>query len=575
MKWHILRVVIRPDIYRIGTPPTARLANHVGPVIQDVPMAKFAAKPAPTESKMRGGYYTPQPIARFVAEWVGQAGPRILEPSCGDGAILRELVMAVGDGGLTAIEMIAEEAEKATTRSGVAVEVADFFAWFGPGHYGRFDAAVGNPPYIRFGSWDENSRELALAFMRSQGLRPTKLTNAWVPFVVASVLAVRPGGRVALVLPAELLQVGYAGQLRSYLIDSCSRMTIVSFQQLVFPGILQEVVLLLAERGKGPSDIRTVEVPDASHLHKANKMKVPSARAHLHESEKWTQYYLDGPAISLLRSARTDGRLLPLSRFAEVDVGVVTGRNAFFCLSAADAQTRELDEFTVPLVSRSVQVGGLSFSAADLAEHNATDARTRLLALTANVNFRSQASVDRYLEEGEADGVPDGYKCRTRRNWWEVPSTWIPDGFMLRQISSHPRLIANLAGATSTDTIHRVRVAPGVDMKRLAVGAFNSVTFALSEVLGRSYGGGILELEPSECEHLPVIDPSVIPGALHQKADKLVRQKRYVDALDLVDQFLLIERLGFAADEVAAFRSTWTQLRDRRAARSKRAASSE
>jgi adenine-specific DNA methylase len=229
-------------------------------------MAKFAAKAAPEGDKLRGGYYTPEPIARFVAEWAGQAGSQILEPSCGGGAILRELVSAVGGEGLAAVELISQEARHASDSSGVAVEVADFFAWFAPERHGAFDAVAGNPPYIRFGSWDESSREPALALMRSQGLRPTKLTNAWVPFVVASVLAVRLGGRVALVLPAELLQVGYAAALRSYLIDNCSHVTIVSFQRLVFPGILQEVVLLLAERGRGPAQIRTIEVPDGSHL---------------------------------------------------------------------------------------------------------------------------------------------------------------------------------------------------------------------------------------------------------------------------------------------------------------------
>jgi len=172
-----------------------------------------------------------------------------------------------------------------------------------------------------------------------------------------------------------------------------------------------------------------------------------------------------------------------------------------------------------------------------------------------------------YVAAGEADGIPTGYKCRIRRNWWQVPSVWIPDGFILRQISTHPRLSANLTGATSTDTVHRVRVRAGVDMASLATAAYNSATFALSEVIGRSYGGGILELEPSEAEELPVPDPALVPPSILTKADDLIRERRVEDALDLVDQTVLIDILGFDPDHVAACRSAWIRLRDRRTSR--------
>ncbi|CMC93893.1 DNA methylase [Mycobacterium tuberculosis] len=54
-------------------------------------MTTFAGKTAASADKVRGGYYTPPAVARFLAHWVHQAGPKILEPSCGDGRILREL----------------------------------------------------------------------------------------------------------------------------------------------------------------------------------------------------------------------------------------------------------------------------------------------------------------------------------------------------------------------------------------------------------------------------------------------------------------------------------------------------
>ncbi|MGH9280111.1 MAG: class I SAM-dependent methyltransferase, partial [Acidimicrobiales bacterium] len=79
--------------------------------------------------------------------------------------------------------------------------------------------------------------------------------------------------------------------------------------------------------------------------------------------------------------------------------------------------------------------------------------------------------------------------------------------FLLRQIHAAPRLVVNAAGAVCTDTIHRVRVRPGVDAAELAASFDHPLTWAFAEVLGRSYGGGVLELEPTEAEALPVVPP--------------------------------------------------------------------
>ncbi len=54
-------------------------------------MPSFPTKASPSVDKLRGGYYTPDLIAQFVAGWVGEAGAKVLEPACGDGAILRWL----------------------------------------------------------------------------------------------------------------------------------------------------------------------------------------------------------------------------------------------------------------------------------------------------------------------------------------------------------------------------------------------------------------------------------------------------------------------------------------------------
>ncbi|MFG1995626.1 Eco57I restriction-modification methylase domain-containing protein [Actinoplanes sp. NPDC048988] len=445
---------------------------------------------------------------------------------------------------------------------------SDFFEWFTSDHHGIFDGAAGNPPFIRFGNWREEEREPALDLMRQQGLPTSRLTNAWLPFVVASLLAVRQGGRVGLVLPAELLQVGYAAPLRSYLVDNCSEISIVGFRKLIFPGILQEVVLLLAERGPGPAVIRTLEVDDAAGLKQLDLSSTSAVRAALHDGEKWSKYFLLPEQVEAVRALRSDERMSPLGQWASVDVGVVTGRNSFFTMTAEEADARGIADLTIPLVSRSQQLTGVRVTNDDLDGLRGTAARTRLLSVPAEVTPQTHPGLRAHVEEGEREEVHLGYKCRIRRQWWRVPSVSVPDGFLLRQIHLYPRLVSNEAGATSTDTVHRVRMrTDSASPAQLSVAALNSATFAATEVVGRSYGGGLLELEPNEAELLPIPDPTLIAPALIEKVDELLRDNRLEEAVQLVDQQVLVETLQFSANEVAQIRSAWIRLRDRRAAR--------
>ena len=220
-------------------------------------MNAFPLAAAPTAQKLRGGYYTPPPIAQFLAGWVSGAGSKLLEPSCGDGAILRYLPTSDE---LVGIELMADEAVKARSAVPKAQVVqADFFDWLNSTRFASWDGVVGNPPFIRFQHWTEPTRTMAFDVMREVSMKPTKLTNAWVPFVVAASRLVRPGGRLAMVVPAELLQVTYASELRAFLVDGFEELTVVTFRRLVFDGVLQEVVLLLGMKGKGPARIRRLD----------------------------------------------------------------------------------------------------------------------------------------------------------------------------------------------------------------------------------------------------------------------------------------------------------------------------
>lgn len=539
--------------------------------------------------KLRGGYYTPKLVADFLARWaLRDANTTVLEPSCGDGNIsvtAAERLLALGarpgeiTERLTSIELDSDEAEKAIQRlrtlgvgiTDAPVINADFFSYCRDMALStaRFDAVIGNPPFIRYHHFDERYRKPAFQIMRNVGLRPTNLTNIWVPFVVAATLLLRDTGRLAMVIPAELLQVGYTAELRRFLADNFAAITIVTFRKLLFDGAQQEVVLLLASRTTmGRSGINVVELEDDHQLasqdfllHDQGDLKSID-----HSTDKWTQYFLSEAEIQLLRRLSRDPSLIRFGDLASVDVGVVTGNNNFFVLTDAQADANRLGPFTVPLVGRTAQLPGIVYSESDMAADRAANARCHLLLPPNDPKEVLPAAVADYLAQGEDRAVHEGYKCSIRKRWYIVPSVWTPDAFLFRQINRYPKLVLNETAATSTDTIHRVRFHDKTLVRPTVAAFHNSMTFAFTEVIGRSYGGGVLELEPNEADTLP-LPPLQGTNIMLETLDRLSRSSQMTEMLDLADHVYLKNGMGLATADIEALRGIWEKMSLRRTSR--------
>lgn len=519
--------------------------------------------------KLRGGYYTPELVGEFLASWaVRSRSDRVFEPSCGDGALVEPLARRLTDGGeVIAVELFNQEAIKARARGGTntTVVVGDVFRWWSSLEHGAsFDAVVGNPPFIRYQDFPDEFRKPAFDVMYAEGMNPTRLANAWLPFVVLATRSLRIGGRLALVLPAELMQVGYATELRQYLVRKFSELHIITFRKMVFEGIQQEVLLLLGIRQDCMAAcINVEELNTVADLAKLNLEETKPVEVDLHHSsEKWTRYYLSAREIGLLRSLADEDTIPRLCQYAKVNVGIVTGRNGFFVLSREEADRLRVMEWCTPIVGRSFQVRGLVLSQHDW--NRLYKSNKKVLLFNIKEPNRSDVPPEAlsYIKKGEQLGYHQGYKCRIRLPaWWRVPSHWVPEAFMLRQIYDAPRVIANRAGAVSTDTIHRVRLRPDVCSLQLAAASINSMTLAFSEVMGRSYGGGVLELEPREATQLPF---PRIQGLLPvDELDHLTRTRDVETVTETVDR-LVLESMGMTKTEIDLLKGIWRKLSLRR-----------
>jgi len=536
--------------------------------------------------KLRGGYYTPAAIASFITKWaIAGRGERILEPSCGDGNFVVAAIERLTELGvptdemsnlIQGVELITEEADKTRHRIatyGVAKKVItnnDFFSFISrKNRKNSYDVIIGNPPFIRYQNFPEEHRELAFKMMEELGLAPNKLTNIWVPFLVISASLLTENGKLGMVIPAELFQVKYAAETRVFLSNFFPRVTIVTFKKLVFNNIQQEVVLLLCEKNveanKGIQVVELSTLEDLEKLDIAALHKVP-VKVLEHNSEKWIKYFLEEDEIQLLREIKKNKAIRPVSDIMDVDVGLVTGCNDFFMINEEIANKWGIKPYTIKVVSKSNHLKGIAFNDQDF-EENSADNVDCYMFLPPNVDFDElPAACQAYIKYGEKEGFNDGYKCKIRKRWYITPSVWQPAAFALRQVNTYPKIIINQTDSSSTDTIHRVRFKKEVNAELLALSFFNSLSFAFSEILGRSYGGGVLTFEPSEVEEIPLpLFSDVI--ADFERVDALVREKRIEEAMDIVDQALLVEQLGLSKRKVKMLREIWKKLRDRRITR--------
>jgi len=535
------------------------------------------------DRKARGAFFTPSAMAEHLAQWaVRAATDAVFEPSCGEAAFLLaagERLRQLGRGPERLDQLAGIELhDPSATRAAVSLSLADVNALVQIGNFlalparPTYDAVIGNPPYVRYQDFTGSARAEAQALARRSGVRLSGLASSWAAFVVhAAGFVRRPAGRLGLVLPAELLSVNYAGDVRRYLLERFGRVRLVLFDELVFPGVLEEVVLLLAE-GEGPGD--EVEFVQARNLADLAETARIAFWTPPRPEDKWLGGLIPGAADDVYRSLLDEGHFCGLREWGETYLGMVTGNNRFFTFTPAAAKAAGLQETELLRISPpgSVHLRGLDMTTRAWDELGRAGRPTYLLYPTTAPSTAARNLIDL----GEDAEVDQAYKCRVRTPWWRVPLVAIPDLFLTCMNHDTPRLSANRAAVRHLNSVHGVALRPehkDLGMDLLSLAALNSMTLLGAELVGRSYGGGLLKIEPREADKLPVPAPatvtSVMEGlrALRPQLAMALRSNDVLAAANLIDRVILIDQLGLSRRKVKELREARAALFARRVAR--------
>lgn len=120
--------------------------------------------------------------------------------------------------------------------------------------------------------------------------------------------------------------------------------------------------------------------------------------------------------------------------------------------------------------------------------------------------------------------------------------------------------------------MHLINFNDGVNAKNIILSYYNSISFAFTEICGHSYGGVVLEILPREVGNimLPIIAniDETLRKELLEQIDKSVRNDEDIEnALDIVDQKLLVEVLGIEKEICVSCRLIWKKMQKRRLGR--------
>lgn len=536
--------------------------------------------------KARGAFFTPPAIAEFLAAWAidRNSTAKVLDPTCGEAAFLtaagrqlRGLGATDSDVGqqVFGVDLHQESLDAATVLLeaqglGAHLEAGDFFG-FSPMCSGlpAMDAVIGNPPFIRYQQHAGEARRRSASAALGQGVRLSGLASSWAALLVHACGFLRPEGRLAMVLPAELLTVHYAEPVRRWLRQRFAAVNLVLFERLQFSDALEKVILLTAQGSGGCESFSVFHVEDAEDLGRLRPFDHVNVRPAA--EGKWTDLLLPTRTRQLFKQITGD-RFGSLSSYGAPELGTVTGANDYFALSESTRRAYGLAREQVARISppgtRHLQ--GLAFTRWQWERLRDGDEPVWLLQPPAD---DSSTALRRYLKRGEDLGVRSAYKCRVRTPWWRPPVVSPPDLFFTYMSYRYPRLVTNSARASFLNSMHGVRLrpeAPGAAKAALPLMTLNSVSLLGAELFGRSYGGGVLKMEPREAALLPVPDVDALEAAWQVlepergRLDRELRAGRWSRVSERVDEVLLEGVIGLQRGDVALIRAAAGSLRARR-----------
>lgn len=462
-----------------------------------------------------GIYYTPPEAAKVLARWaIRHPDELVLEPSFGGCAMLSAAVnvfQSLGNsqpskqlyGFDVDPDAFAHLASIGIDNVSGNFKHLDFLC--SSAESVRVDAVLANPPFVSYHRLNENQRRLIEKVRQKYFPALHKKASLWAYFLLHSLSFLRPGGRMAFVLPNAIGTADYSRPLLDFLREHFAQVELVHVSERLFiqAGADERISLLFLSdyRPNGvpcpePLRLRDIvrvrEIADFndSTINASGHPKIVDVRS---KAEK---------AIENLQKNGFD----ELGSVASVRIGEVVGDVRFFVRPLSEWLRLRIDKgYLQPILTRSGQIRGCYLPK----ENGEGLSSVPYILLPPEHNLPDEISA--YLAQYPEEAVAANKTFKKRPYWYRCSYTRDADAFIGSMNHDYPRVIGNESGISCSNAFYKISLNKRPELSSwLPILSLTTPMRLSAEVLGRVRGSGGIKLEPSDVKRLCI--PSVLPN---------------------------------------------------------------
>jgi adenine-specific DNA-methyltransferase len=407
-------------------------------------------------------------------------------------------------------------------------------------------AIIANPPYVKAHHLDYTEDEWRF-FESVLGLSLDRLSNLYALFILKIWHDLLPGGRAAVIVPAEFLNANFGEPLKQWILQVMRPAGIAVFDPSfsVFENALTTSCIFFVQKGANDAPVlvcRAGGIGDVERFLEHLCSGSPVAPAGLpcwdasewDPSEKWLNRILG------LRRDNLDGTPLKIGDYFRSSRGIATGANEFFVLPMKEIERRKmlLRDFS-PCVARSSYARGLVFSVADFNALKESGKRCLLL----NPAGPPGPAMERYLDEGRRQGISNRHLPSHRPVWYAPENRPAADVWVGVFSREQLKCILNAARVKNLTCFHALYARdarPGLP-ELVTIFLNSTIGKAAFHQVNRFYGDGLYKLEPKDVEAIPCPE---LPGLTEREAEWLREEMARIGSFAATERIEVIDRLA-------------------------------